>query len=273
MSSGIREISAAGTWYPEDGEVLLRHIENLLIDFRPDDNTTLDASVVLLPHSSFAYTAECACRTLARIDIPDRVLILHTRHVESALGPAYAPYTGWRTPLATTTTSLKLNEAIERAGLAVADEACHEEEHAPEVLLPLFQVLNKDVQIAVISVPHLTREATREFGKSLGKLLADQDEDTLLVVASDLHHYDDRRTTERIDDLILERIEFFDAEGLMDVAEREDARFFGVSHVAAALIAAKALGCEEVEIVHHTDSGEAEGQIDEVIGYASGFLR
>lgn len=270
----IRKAIAAGTWYPEDPDLLLRVVENLLIDFRPEDETTCDATAVILPHSTFAYAAETVCRTLAQIEIPDRVLFLHTRHIASDLGPTLSPFTIWETPLAQTKASASLCQAVLDAGIAVEDEETHAEDHAAEVLLPFFQVLNKDVEIAAVSIPPMTAAETLVLGDRLTALLKNYDEDLLLVIATDLNHFGDRRKITRLDDLILERVEFLDAEGLLRLtATNSELNFFGTTHLAAVIHAAKCIGCDEVLIVHHTDSGESDCEIDEVIGFASGFLR
>jgi AmmeMemoRadiSam system protein B len=107
-----------------------------------------------------------------------------------------------------------------------------------------------------------------EMGKALANVVSNAKERVLLLVSSDMNHYEPDGATRVKDKLAIERVEALDAKGLVEVAAKQDITMCGVLPTAIAIYAARALGAQKVRLVSYATSGEVSGDMDAVVGYA-----
>jgi hypothetical protein len=69
----------------------------------------------------------------------------------------------------------------------------------------------------------------------------------------------------------MERIEALDPEGLYNTVLGNRISMCGIMPTTIALIAALRLGATQARLIRYTDSGEASGDTNQVVGYA-GFV-
>lgn len=183
----VRPTAVAGLFYPADPGKLTARIEVLLDepDAPPIDGPpTLRALVV--PHAGYIYSgpiAASAYRLLATAGPVRRIVLLGPSHYESFRGMAVPTAAAFATPLGTVELDVKaLRELRKLPGIIPAD-APHAPEHSLEVQLPFLQRLAG----AATVVPIVTGAASPRDVQAVIDAL--WDEQTLIVVSSDLSHY------------------------------------------------------------------------------------
>lgn len=272
----IREPEFAGSFYPSNPDKIARYLEGVLLDAREAHGTKhspIEAQACFVPHAGWMYSGECAAKTLAMLEIPDNVILLHTKHTAHGSPMSIAPHDGWRTPLAVTPAAREIGDKLAKLGPAQYDAVAEDGEHAGEVVLPFLQMLNKDLRVCVVSVAHVKKPELAKLGQALAQVCREVGESNVLMVAStDMNHYESKQRTEKLDDLALEQMEKMDPDGLIDTVNKHNISMCGAAATAAMLHACKALGCTELVVVDHTDSSETSGDRDEVVGYASGYV-
>jgi AmmeMemoRadiSam system protein B len=90
-----------------------------------------------------------------------------------------------------------------------------------------------------------------------------------MVASTDMSHYVSADEAQRLDRLALERIEALDPEGLFEVVENNEISMCGYLPTTVVLAAARKLGARSATLVRYGNSGEASGDLSQVVGYAS----
>jgi len=286
IHGGTREAEFAGILYPGDEKTLLRFLERVMLDALPPDHARqperrlVSAQGVFLAHGPYVYSAECAAQTLTNVEIPTTALILHPRTITSrAYGKSGLPlsaitsHAAWETPFGKAMVNQKLARELIVAGVAKIDDTIEEGEHAGEVVIPLLQMLNRELEVCVLSLGDGSAADSRRLGKGIAEALPNVGEESVLIVGvSDFHFGADRMHVEREDDYALEQIERMSSQGLIEVVKQRSLKLSGTLCIAAMMEAGRELGCSEMVVQSHTDSGDISGDHDDVAGYASGWM-
>jgi hypothetical protein len=142
--------------------------------------------------------------------------------------------------------------------------------------LPFLKHLFPDVRI----VPLLMGEQDRPTIEALAAALATSilPPRTLLVASTDLSHYFDANRAARLDGAVRDRVEAFDAEGLLalfesyPVEERGRHVGCGIGPALSVMMAARARGAREARVLKYGHSGEVSGDFGGVVGYLAAAL-
>ena len=103
------------------------------------------------------------------------------------------------------------------------------------------------------------------------KKLADRR--VVIVASSDFTHYESRSVASRQDQAAVEQILALDPDGLKQIVDNQGITMCGVGPVAAALVAARALGATTAEQVAYATSGDKTQDNDSVTGFAGIVIR
>jgi AmmeMemoRadiSam system protein B len=149
---------------------------------------------LVVPHAGYVYSGPVAASAYAllRGRTLERVAILGPAHFVPLRGAAVPSSEAWRTPLGDLPVDTWLRELAVAAGAVVEDDA-HAPEHAVEVQLPFLQRLADD-GLSVLPVAVGVAEPAAVAG-----LIAALLPHALVVVSTDLSHYEDNATAKRLD--------------------------------------------------------------------------
>ncbi|MGV6818002.1 MAG: AmmeMemoRadiSam system protein B [Thiotrichales bacterium] len=261
----IRPAAVAGMFYPENQaelEAELKHMLQHAEQHRPP--ITKQPKAIIVPHAGYVYSGQTAADAYIWLkpfaDKIKRVVLLGPAHRVGFSGIACPDATHFETPLGMIPLDL---ESLERArtieGVGILAEA-HRQEHSLEVQLPFLQSLLGQFTLA----PFVVGDAPEQLTASLISLLW-CDEETLIVVSSDLSHYLDYQTASQRNANTVANIESFHGEriGPYDACGAYPLR--GLLRVA---------GDKHLKIkrVSMCNSGDVTGDKSQVVGYASFVL-
>jgi len=263
----IRFPAVAGRFYPDDPAELRSALDSFLAT--NIENKKARALACLVPHAGYIYSGRVAGEVYRRMEIPARVILLGPRHYPRGAPMAILSRDAWETPLGLAPIDAPLAEKIARAcPLLREDDVAHSAEHSLEVQLPFLQQLAPSlafVPIVMASVPFADLEA---LGRALAEVIRAEPEPILIVASSDMNHYEPDDVTRVKDRKAIDTILALDPRALFDTVRNERISMCGYGATVAMLIAVRALGATRAELVRYATSGEVNGDLREVVGYA-----
>lgn len=256
--STIRATAVAGLFYPDDPQELRQQISGFLAHAA---SAGPQPKAIVVPHAGYVYSGLVAGTAYARLQ-PfakeiTRVVLLGPSHRVPLRGLAAPSVDFFATPLG--------NIPVDRAALnLIADlpfirtfDQAHALEHSIEVQLPFLQ----QVLAHFTLVPLVAGETSPKNVAQVLERLWGGDE-TLIVISSDLSHYHDYATAQRLDratsaaieQLQFEKINYDDACGRSPLN--------GLLYLARQ----RHLHAQTIDL---RNSGDTAGPRDRVVGYGA----
>jgi AmmeMemoRadiSam system protein B len=186
----------AGRFYPQYPDLLRKQTTELLA--KAPDARISDPKALIAPHAGYAYSglvAGGAFATLAhRADLITRVIVIGPAHYVPLRGIAIPTVEAFETPLGRVPLDQDALSNLSALPFVVRADKPHEPEHAIEVELPFLQVVVQRFTL----VPLLLGDADpKQVAEAIRRLWGGPE--TIIVVSSDLSHFYDYRTAQRLD--------------------------------------------------------------------------
>ena len=265
----IREPAVAGRFYPRESAQLERDVRRYVAAAGSAATKTARPLGCVVPHAGYMYSGGVAGQVFARLELPQRFVVLCPRHYPQGAPLAILSEGAWRTPLGDAEIDAPLAAALMHAfPLLREDAVAHAPEHAIEVQLPFLQTLTPGFRFVPISLGTDRYAVMEDLGRALARVLAAEAERALVMASSDMNHYESEEVTRRKDALAIERVLALDPRGLYDVVRRESISMCGYGPTVTMLTAAKELGASKAELLRYATSAEVNGDYDRVVGYA-----
>jgi AmmeMemoRadiSam system protein B len=271
----IRPSPIAGTWYSKDPVRLRQQIDFYLAEAK---NPPVHGSVVavIAPHAGHRFSGRTAGHAFAAVagreyDLVAVISPMHGPYPATLLTSAHQAYSTPLGPVWVDQPALaKLDEFLTQDGLPLTPVA-NDREHSLEIELPFLQrAITGDFKLLPVMVRSQVPMVSRRLGHALAKVM--EGRTGLLVASTDLSHFYPEEMAEQLDQEMLRRIRSFSPDDLF-TAERTGKGFAcGVAAVAAVLWAARELGANIVEVLHHSTSGDQTGDHGSVVGYGAAVV-
>ena len=254
----VRRPAVAGMFYPADPTEL----RGMIDAFLKDAHTTGPVpKAIIAPHAGYIYSGAIAASAYARL-APAR----HTIRRVVLLGPAHRiPFTGLAAP-AVDAFATPLGEVpIDKSALAAIRDLpqvqvfdiAHSMEHSLEVQLPFLQEVLDHFSVLPLCVGDASPE---RIAMVLDKVWGGPE--TLIVISSDLSHYQPYKAGRQMDKATSEAIEKLEPDDInYDQA-------CGRLPIQGLLLVARQRGLK-VKTVDLRSSGDTAGPRDEVVGYGA----
>ncbi len=258
-SKNTRKPAVAGQFYPLNAQELTSQIKDLFASSRLCQASQVKA--IIVPHAGYMYSGEVAASAymtlIPQIHKIKRVILMGPAHRVGFHGLATTSVSHYSTPLGDVAIDKAAINVIESLPQVVNLDRAHTHEHSLEVQIPFLQNLLDEFTLVPLVVGDCNSQQVAEVLELLWG-----GEETLIVISSDLSHYNsyeeavqrDRKTSESIINMRPENIEFDDAcgripiKGLLQVAEQHQ------------------LKPQQVEL---KNSGDTAGSKDRVVGYGA----
>ena len=253
-----RQPAVAGMFYPGDAATLHRDVKRYL---EAVADTGPAPKALIAPHAGYIYSGPIAASVYARLraarDTITRVLLLGPSHRVGFPGLATSSAERFATPLGDIPLDREALDEIEALPQVHRLDQAHSLEHSLEVHLPFLQEVLGEFTLIPLVVGDAPAEEVAEVIERLWG-----GPETLIVVSSDLSHYHDYLTAQRMDRATSEAIEALDPEAI------EDDGACGRFPVKGLLVTAKRKGmrCETLDL---RNSGDTAGSKDQVVGYGA----
>ena len=263
----IRPPAVAGRFYPGEPSLLDEELNAFLT--AGTQATRIRAQACLVPHAGYEYSGHVAGAVYSRIEIPARVILIGPRHFPRGASLAILSDGAWQTPLGLAPIDHFLAEKIARAcPLLREDVIAHSAEHSLEVQLPFLQRLAPSFAFVPIVIGTVHYAELEALGHAIADVLGSEPGPILLVASSDMNHYESDAITRLKDRKAIDRILALEPRGLFDTVRDEEISMCGYGAAVAMLTAVRQMGATHAELVRYATSGEINGDLQEVVGYA-----
>ena len=268
----IRKTVWAGprNFYPDNPETLKKTIAG----FIDTDQKKEECKAVLMPHAGYFYSGKVAGKTISAVNIPDTIIILAPNH--TGLGSPYSILSkgSWQAPFGYISIQEELAALIlENSGFFRQDEAPHIKEHAIEVEIPFLQYFNKNISIVPVIISDFLLNNYRKAGQEIAAAIKKFAKPVLIVISSDLTHYESQESAKEKDRQVIEAIKELDEEKLYDRVNRNKISMCGYAPACTGISAAKKLGAQEARLIDYKTSGDTSGDFSSVVGYAGLIIK
>jgi AmmeMemoRadiSam system protein B len=246
------------------------NVEELISFFESSfsDKKIEEVKCAIVPHAGYIYSGRTAFKTLSSINITDTVLLLGPNH--TGLGERVAVFCdgSWETPFGDVKVDKELAKALVDSENIYEDYTAHLYEHCLEVILPMLKYLNSNVKIVPIVFSLLSYNEALIIGNIIAEQLKKKGKNILIIVSSDMNHYEDSVTTLNKDKMAINAIIRLDTKKLYEAVAHYNISMCGFVPAIVAIESCKMMGATEGFLIEHTDSGEYSGDTKEVVGYA-----
>ena len=257
----VRPAAVAGAFYPGRREDLAATIAGLFASAHASSHPNASAPKALIaPHAGYIYSGGVAASGYARLapvaSQIKHVVLLGPAHRVAVRGLALPGVTAFETPLGTVPVDTQTAVRIADLPQVVTSPEAHALEHALEVHLPFLQTVLEHFSVLPLVVGKATAE---EVAQVLDRVWGE--DDTLMVVSSDLSHY-----------LSYSQAQAVDQETARAVIARNPTlthlQACGATPVNGLLLAATRRGLAP-ELIAMCNSGDTAGDRARVVGYAA----
>ena len=273
----VKEPHLAGRWYPAEPAALDAIVRELLAAGGP---RRAGVRAILVPHGPYRGSGPVAARAFATVaGGARRAIVLSPTHYAEFRGAATLPMRAYRTPLGPVELDGECAAALGRLPFVRANPAVFLREHGLEVQLPLLQAALPGSRAALLLLGSLEPGEVVTLAEALRPML---DDETLLVVSSDLVHYGRRfgylpvpptdaatvaAALRRLDEDVLSRILARDADGFVRWLADTGAAICG-RHAIEVMLRTLPPGMPGEQLAH-ASSLDADGAHEHVVGYAA----
>jgi MEMO1 family protein len=252
-----RPPAVAGTFYPADPDVLAALVDRLVAT----DATGPAPKALIVPHAGYAYSGPVAGLGYATLGAAreqiTRVVLLGPAHRVPVRGLATTSADEWVTPLGSVTIDDEARDAVLALSDVGVDDRAHAAEHSLEVHLPFLQRTVREFSLLPLVVGHADPETVATVLDTVWG-----GTETLIVVSTDLSHYEDHATASVLDRRTADAI----TAGRPETIRPEDA--CGVHPVRGLLVAARRHHLH-ARLLDLRNSGDTAGPRDRVVGYGA----
>jgi AmmeMemoRadiSam system protein B len=250
----------AGMFYSDKPQELAAAVKSYIAEATPAA-TAKPPKAVVAPHAGYIYSGPIAGTAYASLSARgkeiERVILIGPSHRVAFSGVATSGAGVFESPVGPVTIDRDAVAALLKEGLAREFEPAHENEHSLEVQLPFLKQVCPNAHV----VPLLAGDDDWHAIEKTLELLWGGDE-TAIVISSDLSHYHDYKTAQRIDAATAKTIESL---GAGDISLDQACGATGVNGLLAH-IANKGLTCTTLDL---RNSGDTAGSRSRVVGYGA----
>lgn len=253
----VRYPAVSGMFYPKEEDQLLSMVDAYLKDTAV--SVVQNIKAVVAPHAGYIYSGPVAGSAYKQLDALDKskhwkVFLLGPAHRVALRGISVCAQDIHQTPLGPVQISPVAKQLAQQYGFVPQAD---QQEHSLEVQLPFLQRVLPSFELIPIVVGHAPPKALAQI---LEPLL---DEDSILVISTDLSHYHPYEEARRIDNIANQAIPNVDI-SLMQ--SKGDA--CGMIGVLTAMELAQKLGWKG-HFLDYQNSGDTAGPKDQVVGYGA----
>jgi len=255
-------------WYPATSARLQQTIRSLL-DGAADRGLGRPLGLVV-PHAGLRFSGGIAAEAYRQAmgQSYEHVAVISPLH-RHYFGPyAVTLYRHYSTPLGLIPVAEEMLAGLEQ--LLPISRSQRDDEHSLEIQLPFLQVAIAEFSLLPVMMGEQGLDACRALTGALASLL--RDKQALVVASSDLSHFHHYDAAKRLDAVIAEHIEQYDAEGLAQALALGQAEACGGGPIVTAMLACHELGARSATVLAQANSGDVWIDRSSVVGYLAAAM-
>jgi AmmeMemoRadiSam system protein B len=272
----VRRPVVAGMFYPTDPHELRREVEGYIGNA---EKAEIDGKIVALisPHAGYMYSGQVAAyayKLVEGMDFDD-VIVIAPSHRVDFVGASIYDGDGYKTPLGITPINKELSRRMAQQNKIIDYlPQAHSQEHSLEVQIPFLQSVLKGFSLVpMVMGPTWNLEVCQQLSQTIIKSL--EGRRALIIASTDLTHSYSYRQVVAQDEVLGRRVGQFDIAGLEEDLRNRRCQACGAGPMLVAMMAARGLGANRVQVLKLTNSGDVTGKKSPgnyVVGYMAAAL-
>ena len=193
--NNIRPAAVAGTFYPGDAHQLSQDIKQYLAAAHA---TVSPPKAIIAPHAGYIYSGPIAASAYVNLipasDKIKKVVLLGPAHRIPFSGLAAPSSEGFATPLGVVPIDQQAIKKIIKLPQVILMDEAHDQEHSLEVHIPFLQIVLDKFELIPLVVGNSNEQDVAEVLQQLWG-----GDETIIVISSDLSHYNNYTTAQQMD--------------------------------------------------------------------------
>lgn len=270
----IRPPAVAGAFYPDDKNQLDKILTSLI---NQSEKISVDGKlrILIVPHAGIQYSGPTAAAGFKQIENLNyrRVIILGASHRAWFNHAAVFAKGAWETPLGKVEIDQDLAASLINENNIIEDNSPHQEEHSLEVELIFLQKVLKNFKIVPILVSQTDEKLINDLAEKIAHNFDDQ---TLLVISTDLSHYPPYEIAQKVDNQTIQAILSGEPEKFSQTIQNLENTGYPNLQTACCGHEAVKIGLKVGQIlkvnwqkIKYENSGDTAGEKYQVVGYAA----
>lgn len=274
----IRPPAVSGIFYSSNADKLKKEIASHLKAAETDQKILEKHSspfAVIVPHAGYQYSGSTAAFAFNILkNYPAEALILigpsHHAYVE---GNSVFTGEAYETPLGRTAVDQEITaELAKKKNMTVSMEA-HLPEHSLEVQVPFLQTVCPKAKIVPILIGDYSLSNLELLSANLLEILhVFQKKKPVLVISTDLSHYHNAKTADRMDNKLISHVKKIEIKELIEGLNSNRLEACGSGPLLTALLLAQTLKKKNIDILDYRNSSVSSGDKERVVGYFSAVI-
>lgn len=272
----VRKPAVAGSFYTSNKDQLKNSINSYLNQAQKIiQNGKL--RILIVPHAGLDYSGRVAGWGFKQLEGEkySRIIIIGASHQMGYPYAAVYDQGPWETPLGLVPVENNfISQIPDDQNVLILDSKPHKPEHSLEMEVIFLQTVLPSVPIVPILLGQVSEDT---IGRLASKLATLWDDNTLIVISSDLSHYPDSDLSHQIDKKTIESIISGSPEIFKKTIENQEKLNLnqvvtlacGSDAILAALILSQKLDIGNWQEIKYENSGDVTGDIGRVVGYAA----
>ncbi|MFK2823072.1 AmmeMemoRadiSam system radical SAM enzyme [Arcobacter sp. YIC-80] len=257
----VRKTGFCGSFYPEKKEEILRYIDEFNKNFKV--NGSFETNAMIVPHAGYVYSGFTAniAYNICKNKKPKRVIVIGPTHNVYYEKASVALYDEYETPFGNIQIDKEYSkQLIDKYDVLDFNEELHLE-HSTETQAPFIKHYFPDTSIVEIIYGKIDYE---KLSKVIDEFL--DDEDNLILISTDLSHFHNQKTANKLDNICLNAI------------AKKDMSLFDKGCEACGKIGVKAVinsaikKTLDTKVLHYCTSYDRTKDASRVVGYTSALI-
>jgi len=266
----IKQSIVAGTFYPKEKAALVKVLGDFFEKAKGTNHLHEHKRLfaIVVPHAGYVFSGQTAADIYSiamKYDYKNAVIVTPS-HYSNNIDFFVGKYDAYETPLGITYTNKEMvNKLLSKKGFYF-DQMVDLREHSLDVHIPFLQYINPMLQI----LPIIFVKQNISNAKLLSGILKEfLNNETLLIISTDLSHFHKSTVAEEKDKLLIENIRNFDLEALLENLAQNKIEACGIGGIMTLLHLLKSYESVEIGNIKYTHSGYTSKDFKQVVGYFS----
>jgi AmmeMemoRadiSam system protein B/AmmeMemoRadiSam system protein A len=201
----------------------------------------------------------------------DTVVVIAPSHRAYFKGVSVYDRGGYRTPLGVVPLDRELVAALKQRESRISYVAkAHSQEHSLEIQLPFIQVVMPEGKLVPLVMGDQGFDTCQWLAQALAHCI--KDKSVVVVASSDLSHFHPYNEAKILDQVVVDRVNEFDPQGLSNDLAGGKCEACGGGPMVTAMLLARELGANKSRVLHYANSGDVTGDRSGVVGYMAAAL-
>jgi hypothetical protein len=267
----IKKTVVAGSFYPDDPNILQQMLQGFFTQAEKDSVAPPPDKklyTIISPHAGYIYSGQSAAYIymVASHYSYTKAVIISPSHRCQHLDFFVGDYEAYETPLgAIKTCRDSINHLLSKPDCRF-DDFVDTREHSLEVQLPFLKFIFPEILIVPII---FCRQSIDNAAKLMSYIHEILDPQTLIVISTDLSHFHDALTAEKIDSLLIDSLKKNEYISLNDHLIKRKCEACGFGGILTAMMLSEKFPATQMDCFRYTHSGMACGDNKSVVGYLS----